>query len=169
MDLVGQFSRQSPHSVQASSTSPSAAATSMFSGHTVEHVRHPSLEMQVLHDACGRTPKPSFVRAFSTRPKKNPSGQMAAHQRLNRNSSASNMSGNTISSQPGCSSTNTRFRAQSVPNTSPMGHSRQNTGNSTANDTTSKTASTTPCVLRLAPVAEAHVAQPAFGASPLRP
>ena len=119
--------------------------------------------------ACGRAPKPSLARALPTSPKKKPSGQMDEHQRLNRKSSASSMSGKITSSQPGCSSTNTRLSAHSVPNTSPMGHSRQKTGKPTAKDTTSRTARTRPWVLRLAPEAEAHDAQPAAGAFPLRP
>ena len=77
MDFVGQFSTQSRQNVHDSSVSVEEWATSMFSGHTVEHVRHPSLETQVAQLACGRTPKPSLARSLPTRPKKKPKGQMA--------------------------------------------------------------------------------------------
>ena len=123
----------------------------MFSPHTVEHVVQPSRDMHVEQLACGRSPKPSFVRAFAMRVKKNPSGQMAEHHRLNRNSSATSISGNTTSSHPGSRRTNTRLNAQSVPNTSPIGQIRQNTGNLTIKDAMSSTPSTSACEAMLEP------------------
>ena len=126
---------------------------------------HPSLDVQVVHNACGRHRNPGFLRAFSTRPRR--SGRIRRAPALKQEHSAGDIS-DTISSQPAAH----EHAVRAGPcHASPMGaaggrrelHGERRPARRREHDS---------CVFRLAPVAEARVAQPLRGghsAPPVEP
>ena len=77
--FVGQFSTQSRHMVQDSSTLVPFSKTAMSSGHAFEQVLQPSWDLHDAQSERGCSPKPSLPRSLPTSANTSPSGHTAAH------------------------------------------------------------------------------------------